>query len=43
MNEGNTIDHYKIICQLGKGGMGEVYLADHTKLKHEVVIKIMPG
>jgi serine/threonine protein kinase len=32
MNEGQTIAHYKIIRPLGKGGTGEVYLAEDTKL-----------
>ena len=42
MQDGMTIGHYTIICQLGKGGMGEVYLAEDTKLKREVAIKVLP-
>jgi len=40
---GTQLGHYKILSQLGAGGMGEVYLAEDTKLNRRVAIKILPA
>lgn len=44
LESGATLGKYTIIRLLGKGGMGEVYLAREPVLEREVVLKLMnPG
>ena len=38
---GRTISHYRILKQLGKGAMGVVYLAEDTRLKRLLAIKVL--
>lgn len=38
---GQTILNYKILSQIGEGGMGAVYLAKHSTLDRKVAIKVL--
>lgn len=41
IEEGCFLEQYRVIRKLGSGGMGEVYLAEDTKMKRKVALKML--
>jgi serine/threonine protein kinase/TolB-like protein len=42
LSEGETVGHYEVISRIGAGGMGEIYLAEDTRLGRRVALKLLP-
>ena len=43
LTPGEKLGRYEIRSKIGEGGMGEVYLAQDTKLDRKVALKILPA
>ena len=39
---GDLLAHYKVIERLASGGMGEIYVAEDTRLGRRVALKVLP-
>ncbi len=40
---GKIVGHYRITSKLGAGGMGEVFLAEDTRLQRKAAVKFLPA
>ena len=43
VDKGARLGHYEVVSALGRGGMGEVYLARDTRLDRRVALKVLPA
>ncbi len=43
LDSGTVLGQYRIICLLGRGGMGEVYEVEHQVLRRRYALKLLPA
>ena len=41
LSNGTRVDRYEIVCRIGQGGMGVVYLARDTQLGRKAALKFI--
>jgi len=41
IDSGSVLNHYRVLKKIGAGGMGEVFLAEDTKLHRNVALKVL--
>lgn len=43
LEKGTKLGNYEILSQIGAGGMGDVYLAEDTRLHRKLALKVLPA